>query len=43
MSITNEIQRRILGLRDEKYAAFSAKLIPNIEPERIVGVRSPEL
>ena len=43
MSITNEIQRRILSLRDEKYAAFSAKLIPNIEPERIVGVRSPEL
>ena len=43
MNITDEIQRRIFELRDEKYAAFSAKLIPNIDPGRIIGVRSPEL
>jgi len=43
MNITDEIQRRLYELRDEKHAAFSAKLIPNIEPERIAGVRSPEL
>lgn len=43
MSITTEIQKKLLELRDEKYAAFSAKLIPNIGPERIIGVRSPEL
>ena len=37
------IQDRLLALRDEKYAAFTAKLIPNIDPSRIVGVRAPQL
>lgn len=30
-------------MRDETYAAFSAKLIPTVEPERFIGVRSPQL
>lgn len=37
------IQDRLLALRDEKYAAFTAKLIPNIDPSRVVGVRAPQL
>lgn len=32
---------RLLALRDEQYAAFNAKLIPNIDPTRIIGVRAP--
>lgn len=35
------IQERLFALRDEKYATFTSKLIPNIDPDRIIGVRSP--
>lgn len=35
------IQDRLFALRDEKYAAFTAKLIPNIDPARVIGVRAP--
>ena len=38
-----EIQNRLFALRDEKNAAFVAKLIPNIPPETILGVRTPAL
>ena len=37
------IQEKLFSLRDEKYAAFSAKLIPTVPPERFIGVRSPQL
>lgn len=37
------IQERLFLLRDEKYAAFSAKLIPTVSPDRFIGVRSPQL
>ena len=37
------IQERLFALRDETYAAFSAKLIPTVEPDRFIGVRSPQL
>ena len=35
------IQERLFALRDEKYAAFTARLIPNIDPTTIIGVRAP--
>ena len=38
-----DIQARLRSLRDEQYAAFSAKLIPNIAPDLFFGVRSPQL
>ena len=37
------IQERLFALRDEKYADFTSRLIPNIDPGRIVGVRSPQM
>ena len=37
------IQEQLFSLRDEKYAAFSAKLIPTVAPDRFIGVRSPQL
>lgn len=37
------IQERLFSLRDEKYAAFSAKLIPTLPPDRFIGVRAPQL
>ena len=36
-----EIRERLFALRDEKNAAFVAKLIPNIPPETILGARTP--
>jgi 3-methyladenine DNA glycosylase AlkD len=38
-----DIQDRLFALRDEKNAAFVAKLIPNIPPETILGARTPAL
>ena len=37
------IRETLLSLRDEKFAAFQARLIPNVAPERIIGVRTPAL
>lgn len=38
-----QIRERLLALRDAPYAAFQRRLIPNIAPERIIGVRTPAL
>ncbi len=37
------IQQQLFALRDEKYKAFHSKLIPTINPQTIIGVRTPEL
>ncbi len=37
------IQEKLFLLRDEKYAAFSAKLILTVPADRFIGVRSPQL
>lgn len=37
------IRTRLFALRDEPYAAFTRKLIPNIAPETVIGVRTPAL
>ena len=39
----NEIRERLFAMRDEKYASGQIKIIPSVEPERIIGVRTPEL
>ena len=38
-----EIQEKLFALRDEKYRLFQAKLMPTVDAERIIGVRTPEL
>lgn len=38
-----QIVQELLELQDIEYRAFHTKLIPNIEPERIIGVRTPAL
>ncbi len=40
---TDKIREDLFSLRDEGYRAFQAKLIPTVAPERIIGVRTPEL
>ena len=37
------IKEKLLSMQDEKYAAFQRRLIPNIDPETIIGVRTPLL
>ena len=40
---TEELHRRLFSMQDEKYGEFQRRLIPNIPPESIIGVRTPEL
>lgn len=42
-NINVEIQERLFSLQDTEYQKFQAGLIPTIDPEFIVGVRTPEL
>lgn len=38
-----EIQKALFDLQDEKYREFSCGLMPTVDPERVIGVRTPEL
>lgn len=37
------IRKMLLDLKDEKYREFTLKLIPNIEENKVIGVRTPKL
>lgn len=37
------IRARLFAMQDAKYRDFTAKLTPTVPPERIIGVRTPEL
>jgi len=41
--IEEEIRRRLFELQDLKYKEFTCKLIPTIDPDTVIGVRTPEL
>ncbi len=43
MNPIETIKARLFALRDETYTAFTRKLIPNIAPQTVIGVRTPEL
>ena len=36
-----EIQERLFALRDEAYKSFTAPLLPGLDRERMIGVRTP--
>ena len=38
-----DIQKHLRKMRDAKYADFQARLTPGVEPERFIGVRTPQL
>ena len=38
-----KIEERLFALRDEKYASLTARLIPNIDPSTVIGVRAPQM
>ncbi len=37
------IEKKLLELQDLQYREFHAKLMPNVDPDRIIGVRTPQL
>lgn len=39
----NKIQQELFALQDTAYRDFQSKLIPNVNPETVIGVRTPEL
>ena len=41
--ITEEIRAELLKLQDTEYRDFQAKLIPNVDIDYFIGVRTPEL
>lgn len=43
MGKINIIREKLFSLRDPDYKAFNSKLIPNIQTEKIIGVRTPAL
>lgn len=38
-----DITKKLLSLKEEAYGDFQAKIVPNIERERIIGIRIPVL
>lgn len=38
-----DIERKLFALRDGGYAAMQSKIVPNVAPETVIGVRIPEL
>lgn len=38
-----EIQKKLFELQDTEYKKFHCKLVPTIDPETVIGVRTPEL
>ncbi len=41
--IEEYIQQKLFELQDEKYRDFHAALMPTVDKERVIGVRSPQL
>lgn len=42
-TIAEEVQRRLFELQDTEYREFHAKLMPTVDKEKIIGVRTPVL
>ena len=41
--IVEEITNELFKMQDEKYRDFNSKLIPTVDKESMIGVRTPEL
>lgn len=42
-NICKEIRRHLLTLQDERYREFHSKLIPTVDKDKIIGIRTPIL
>ena len=43
MNSKNPLQKELFALQDKEYRDFTAKLIPNVDKEKIIGIRVPIL
>jgi 3-methyladenine DNA glycosylase AlkD len=43
MTVINEIQKALFAKQDLKYKEFQSKLIPTIDADTVIGVRTPDL
>lgn len=41
--VEKEVQEALFGMQDLQYRDFHSKLIPNVEKEAVIGVRTPDL
>ena len=41
--MSEELRAELFRLRDEGYRAFQCRLLPTVDPETVIGVRTPEL
>ena len=39
----DEIRKTLISMQDEKYRAFQVKLFPTVDPQTVIGVRTPDL
>lgn len=42
-SIEEKFRKRLFELQDLKYKEFQCRLMPNVDPDAVIGVRTPEL
>ena len=42
-NIEQTVQARLIELQDPKYRDFQCKLMPTVDPDTVIGVRTPEL
>ncbi|MBO5228598.1 MAG: DNA alkylation repair protein [Lachnospiraceae bacterium] len=40
---TPEVQNRLLAMQDLKYKEFHCKLMPTVDPDTVIGVRTPDV
>lgn len=38
-----DVRKELFSFRDEEYKKFSSSLIPTVEPEKVIGIRTPVL
>ena len=41
--MTDKIRKELFNLQDNKYKQFQSKLIPTVDPDTVIGVRTPAL
>lgn len=39
----SDIRDKLFALQDEEYKAFQCKLMPTVDPKKVIGVRTPQL
>ena len=38
--VEQALHRQLMAMQDEKYKQFNCKLIPNVPPEKCIGIRT---